>query len=212
MPAKSDTPLNSVQLTMLALGTVIVLFLWVLFLWQTSATRVETLNARLSENRNLALIVSESLKQMTDRAKAMGSLVNDDVIAHQEAEIRLLTLLAEDPPVFNRLSVYNLSGELIYTSHLDSARSKLGGWLSETEDHFAGTGFVPVLPERVADPAYVPAEPAWRLPFLVPLRLADLSRSSRLILIELDIATWLGFYRMLSWARALFRFWIPGGG
>lgn len=187
MTAKSDTPLNSVQLTMLALGVVIVLFLWVLFLWQASATRAETLNARLFENRNLALIVSESLKQMTDRAKAMGSLVSDDVIAHQEAETRLLTLLAEDP-VFNRLSVYNLSGDLIYTSHLGSARSKLGSWLSGTEDHFAGTGFVPVLPERVADPAYVPAEPAWRLPFLVPLRLADLSRSSRLILIELDIA------------------------
>ena len=62
MTAKSDTPLNSVQLTMLALGVVIVLFLWVLFLWQASATRAETLNARLFENRNLALIVSESLK------------------------------------------------------------------------------------------------------------------------------------------------------
>ena len=186
MSLKPHSSLTSVQLTMLVLAVVIVLFLWALFLWQGSATKAEALNAQRSENRNLALIVSESLKQMTDRGKVMGSLLNDNVISHREGESNFLTLLAKDP-VLNRFSVYSKSGDLIYTSHVGSARSHLGGWMAETKAHFAHIGLVPLLPSRSADPAYTPGEPNWHLPFLVPLNASDLARPARLVLIELDI-------------------------
>jgi len=78
MHRKSASSLSAVQIAMLVLGALMVVFIWALFGYQTITSRTEALQARQSEHRNLALIVSESLKQMTDRAKAMDSLVMAD--------------------------------------------------------------------------------------------------------------------------------------
>lgn len=211
MTTKSAYPLSNLQWIMLVLGTIIVSFLWAIFLWQGAAARNEALDARLAENRNLALIVSESLKQMTDRAKAMGSMAEDSVIAHQETEARLLTLLAEDP-VFNRLSIYNPSGELVYTSHLGSARPHLAGWLAEVNTHFGADGSGPLLPNRKQDPTYVPGEPAWRLPFLVPVGPSDHLSSYRLVLIELDIGYLSGLLQHIELGEGFIQVLDSAGG
>ena len=105
MSLKSHTSLSNVQLTMLVLAFIVVLFLWALFIWQNSTKRTEALDSQISENRNLALIVSESLKQMTVRGKVMGRLLHGNLVSKSEDESGFLTLLAEDP-VFNRFSIY----------------------------------------------------------------------------------------------------------
>lgn len=186
MPLKSHTSLSNVQLTMLVLAVVVVLFLWALFIWQQSATRTEALNSRISENRNLALIVSENLKQMTDRGKMMGRLFHGNLVSQSEDESDFLTLLAEDP-VFNRFSIYNEDGKLLYASHTESARADLDLWLPEAETHFADSGPEPLLPKRLSDPFFDPGEHAWQLPFLVPLKDSGTPQTDQLVLIELDI-------------------------
>ncbi|EHJ04377.1 MULTISPECIES: EAL domain-containing protein [Marinobacter] len=186
MSLKSHTSLSNVQLTMLVLAFIVVLFLWALFIWQNSTKRTEALDSQISENRNLALIVSESLKQMTVRGKVMGRLLHGNLVSKSEDESGFLTLLAEDP-VFNRFSIYDASGDLLYASHTESARSNLQSWLTEAETHFAHSGLAPLLPNRLDDPAYTPGDPAWRLPFLVPLSDSGSSQPNLLVLIELDI-------------------------
>lgn len=52
---------------MLALGVITVLSTWALFIYQSVTARSEALAASRSQHINLALVVSESLKQMTDR-------------------------------------------------------------------------------------------------------------------------------------------------
>ncbi|MDR9424684.1 MAG: bifunctional diguanylate cyclase/phosphodiesterase [Marinobacter sp.] len=177
-------PLNIVQPIMILLGVVMIAFIWALFLVQSLSSREEVLAARLSENRNLALIISESLKQMTDRTRAIGSLVQDEMgVANRE---RLLTLLAEDP-VFNRLSVYKSRGELHYASHPKSARRDISGWLNELDGHVERFGMAPVMPPKDSDPAQSGNQPDWRLPFLMPVGKPGSSQVAQWILMELDI-------------------------
>ena len=186
MHHKPASSLSAVQIAMLVLGALMVVFIWALFVFQTTTARTEALQARQSEHRNLALIVSESLKQMTDRAKAMGSLVVEDPRQESAGFERLLALLAEDP-VFNRLSVYTGSGNLLYASHPDSARATLSQWDEQLERQLEQVGFVPMLPLRSADSEAIGASPGWRLPFLVPVRGKAQESLARWILIELDI-------------------------
>ncbi|AOY89396.1 GGDEF-domain containing protein [Marinobacter salinus] len=186
MQQKPASSLSAVQVAMLALGALTVVFIWALFVYQTTTSRTEALEARQSEHRNLALVVSESLKQMTERAKIMGSLVIDDPKQELAGFERLLALLAEDP-VFNRLSIYDGNGTLLYASHPDSARTNLSSWLLQLELHLENYGFVPQLPLRSEDPESDRDTPGWRLPFLVPAGERVPAGLARLILIELDI-------------------------
>lgn len=186
MHHKPTSSLSAVQIAMLVLGALTVVFIWALFILQTNTSRTEALQAWQSEHRNLALIVSESLKQMTDRAKVMGSLVTEDSQDETFGSEPLQTLLAEDP-VFNRLSVYDGNGQLLYASHPDSARANLAQWYGQLENHLKQFGFVPVLPLRTEAPESDNGAPGWRLPFLVPTGERDQTGLSRLILIELDI-------------------------
>ncbi len=186
MYRKPERPLNVVQLIMILLGVVMIGFIWALFISQSVSSREEVLAARLSENRNLALIISESLKQMTDRARAMGSLAGDEAEVGAINRERLLTLLAEDP-VFNRLAIYNPQGELRYASHPGSARRKIFGWVNKLDGHVKRFGFIPVMPPKQLDPAQANNQPTWRLPFLVPVGKPGTQRVARWILVELDI-------------------------
>ena len=184
MRAKFELSLTKVQLAMLVLGAFFVLFIWCLFWWHSSATRTETLNAKLSENRNLALIVSESLKQVTNRAKAFGGLVGENFIEHSKAQARLLELLVDDP-VFKQLSIYDDTGALLYTSHPGIARPNIADWVVETKTLSERTGLMPALPSRATDPYNESGEPARGLPLLFSSD-SGVRRESQAILVELD--------------------------
>jgi diguanylate cyclase (GGDEF)-like protein len=186
---------------MILLGGVMVLFIWGLFLFQGSASRQETLEARLAENRNLALIISENLKQMTDRAHAMASLVNSEQAA--SAPERLLTLLAKDP-VFTRLAIYGSDGERVFASHPVSARPSIHRWLAAMENRSPQLGAAPVLPLKAADDRASDRGPHWRLPFLVPADWADDSGATQWILVELDIGYLAGLLQHVELGQGAF--------
>lgn len=186
---KPDRPVSAVQIAMVLPGVLMILFVWGLFLVQGDSSREEALQARLAENRNLALIISESLKQMTDRAGAMASLIGDGNQTGAQEPDRLLGLLAEDP-VFNRLGIYDPNGRLVYATHPASARQDIGPWLEGLQPHLADSGFVPVLPPRYpanGKTTSATAQPVWRLPFLIPVGFPADDRVLRWILVELDV-------------------------
>ncbi|MFO8141850.1 MAG: diguanylate cyclase, partial [Marinobacter sp.] len=186
MPFKPASSLSPVQISMLALGALTVVFIWALFVFNLSSARSDTLAARQAEHRNLALIVSESLKQMTDRARAMASLIDDGQDYDDSNFDRLLTLLADDP-VFNRLSLYSAAGALRYASHPGSTHPKLAAWLDQFAEHVRRYGAAPMLPLKgAASPAPL-GEPSWRLPFFVPTGLHSIDDEDSVILIELDV-------------------------
>lgn len=83
---------------MLALGVITVLSTWALFIYQSVTARSEALAASRSQHINLALVVSESLKQMTDRASAMARVIATEYPDPEalNRDDRLLSLLAED--------------------------------------------------------------------------------------------------------------------
>lgn len=197
MQQKPASSLSAVQIAMLVLGALTVVFIWALFVFQITTSRSEALEARQLEHRNLALIVSESLKQMTDRAKAMGALVMADPQQEETGFERLLTLLAEDP-VFNRLSVYDGVGELLYASHPGSARANLSSWYNQLNRHLEQYGFVPLLPLTLNEPGLSIDTPRWRLPFLVPTGERDISGLTRLVLVELDVGYLAGLLQQVE--------------
>lgn len=197
MQQKPASTLSAVQTAMLVLGALMVVFIWALFVFQTTTSRAEVLQAWQSEHRNLALIVSESLKQMTERAKVMGRLVIENPQAETAGFEPLLNLLAEDP-VFNRMSVYDGNGKLLYASHPDSARANLSHWFGQLEVHVEQYGFVPMLPHRLDTPDSANDAPDWRLPFLVPTGERDHTGLFRLILIELDIGYLAGLLQQME--------------
>lgn len=186
MPQKPPSSLSALQIAMLVLGGLTVVFIWTLFVFQTTVSRTEALDAQQAEHRNLALMVSESLKQMTDRAQIMGSLVTAEPGDGVFGGEWLLAVLAEDP-VFNRLSVYDGDGALLYTSHPDSVRTSLARWHDQLEHHFAQYGAAAVLPLKGSDPAGAEGNANWRMPFLMPAGGQDQQAAVHFILIELDI-------------------------
>jgi diguanylate cyclase (GGDEF)-like protein len=195
MNPKSSSSANTIQVLMLVFGAMTVLFIWALFFVNLGSARSETLAARQAEHRNLALIISESLKQMTDRARALASLVYEEPGHEVDHYDRLLTLLAEDP-VFNRLTIYNADGTLRYASHPDSSPVMRQAWLDQLSGHQNQYGSAPVLPLKGA--VAENQEPVWRLPFVVPTGLPGLRDRQKLILVELDIGYLAGLLRHLE--------------
>jgi len=203
MADKSDValtpgfPLSRAQFAMILLGGLMVVFIWSLFLFQGAASRESALEARLAENRNLALIISENLKQMTDRAHAIASLANTDgAISRPD---RLLTLLAEDP-VFNRLAIYDADGMRIFASHPDSARPTITNWLQDMAPRYPRFGTAPVLPPKPKNQPH----PSWRLPFLVPAGGPGDRQEQRWIMVELDVGYLAGLLQHVELGEGTF--------
>lgn len=79
-------------------------FLWGLHVSQKAAARQDALSAKAAERLNLASIVGESLRQLVDRAQAVGRVTQDDMKVLRQGSVSLARMLAEDP-VFKRMSL-----------------------------------------------------------------------------------------------------------
>ncbi|MBK5001890.1 EAL domain-containing protein [Pseudomonas sp. S31] len=160
-------------------------FLWGLHFSQKAASRQDALSAKAAEHLNLASIVAESLRQLLDRAQAVGRVTQDDMKTQRLGGFNLARILAEDP-VFKRMSLYDRQGRLLSASHPDEAQALPEDWLLQLKRHVAHYGFKPFLPKVVQNdnPA---AMPNWRLPFLLPL--ADLPgrEIGSILVVQLDI-------------------------
>nr|WP_252192140.1 EAL domain-containing protein [Pseudomonas sp. MG-2] len=160
-------------------------FLWGLHVSQKAAARQDALSAKAAEHLNLASIVGESLRQLIDRAQAVGRVTQDDMKVLRKGSVSLARMLAEDP-VFKRMSLYDRQGRLLSASHADEAAELPEDWLRQLQRHVARYGFKPLLPS-VQAPGQPATLPNWRLPFLLPLTNLPGREIDNILVVQLDI-------------------------
>lgn len=160
-------------------------FLWGLHVSQKAAARQDALSAKAAEHLNLASIVGESLRQLVDRAQAVGRVTQDDMKVLRQGSVSLARMLAEDP-VFKRMSLYDRQGRLLSASHAEEAAELPEDWLRQLQRHVARYGFKPFLPS-VQPPGQPATLPNWHLPFLLPLTNLPGREIDNILVVQLDI-------------------------
>lgn len=160
-------------------------FVWGLHVSQKVAARQDALSAKAAEHLNLASIVGESLRQLVDRAQAVGRVAQDDMKMLSQGSVSLARMLAEDP-VFKRMSLYDRQGRLLSASHADEAAELPEDWLRQLQRHVARYGFKPFLPS-VQPPGQATTVPNWHLPFLLPLTNLPGREIDNILVVQLDI-------------------------
>ncbi len=159
-------------------------FLWGLHVSQRATARQDALAAKAAEHQNLASLVGESLRQLVDRAQALGRVAQDHLEPLRQGNASLPKLLAEDP-LFQRMSLYDRQGRLLSASHADVAAELPQAWLQELQRHVSRYGFKPFLPSL--QPSRQPATlPDRQLSFLLPLTSPRGHDLDSLLLVQLD--------------------------
>ncbi|HTN30153.1 MAG TPA: cache domain-containing protein, partial [Pseudomonas sp.] len=194
----------------LVLGTLILGFIWTLHYHQYDRARDDVLATNAAEHLNLATILAENFRQITDRAQAVvGQIVGG--LDEADGQWRLTRWLASDP-LFNRLGLYDAEGRALFSSHAPLTEPLTAQTLAALQAHVQRFGFVPYL--AAGDPAAGdPATsihptnnllPAWRLPLLVPL--PDEARQSiaRIVRIDLDIGYLARLYQHIDFGLSGF--------
>ncbi|MFJ3485964.1 putative bifunctional diguanylate cyclase/phosphodiesterase [Pseudomonas sp. NPDC090202] len=185
MIRRSLSSLSFLQLLLLTLCAATLVFLWALYFQQKATSRHEALTAKAAEHLNLATIAAENLRQLVDRAQAIGRVTRGDM---QDLGLRhqgLVRMLAEDP-VFKRMSLYAADGHLLSASHSDEPDQLPAPWLEQLQAHAAQFGFKAMLP-RALQSTGSSLVPNWRLPFLLPLIDASTGRMDSILVVQLDV-------------------------
>ena len=185
MIRRSLSSASLLRLLILMLCAATLTFLWGLHMTQKSAARQDALSAKAAEHLNLASIVGESLRQLVDRAQAVGRVTQDDMKVLRQGNFSLARILAEDP-VFKRMSLYDRQGRLLSASHADEASALPEDWLRQLQRHVARYGFKPFLPS-VQPPGQDATLPNWRLPFMLPLTDLPGREIENILVVQLDI-------------------------
>lgn len=185
MIRRSLSSASLLRLLILMLCAATLAFLWGLHVSQKAAARQDALSAKAAEHLNLASIVGESLRQLVDRAQAVGRVTQDDMKVLRNGSVSLARMLAEDP-VFKRMSLYDRRGRLLSASHADEAAELPEDWLRQLQRHVARYGFKPLLPSMQA-PGQPATLPNGRLPFLLPLTNLPGREIDNILVVQLDI-------------------------
>ncbi|MDV5098684.1 EAL domain-containing protein [Pseudomonas sp. LSJ-87] len=185
MIRRSLSSASLLRLLILMLCAATLAFLWGLHVSQKAAARQDALSAKAAEHLNLASIVGESLRQLVDRAQAVGRVTQDDMKVLRQGSASLARMLAEDP-VFKRMSLYDRQGRLLSASHADEAAELPEDWLRQLQRHVARYGFKPFLPS-VQPPGQPATLPNWHLPFLLPLTNLPGREIDNILVVQLDI-------------------------
>ncbi|NIF17835.1 EAL domain-containing protein [Pantoea sp. Cy-639] len=185
MIRRSRSSAGLLPLLLLMLCAATLTFLWGLHFNQKAASRQDALSAKAIEHLNLASIVAENLRQLVDRAQAVGRVTQDDMKRLRQGNLSLARILAEDP-VFKRMSLYDHNGRLLSSSHGDEPAQLPQAWLEQLKHHVGQHGFKAFLPRMAAaSPASV--LPSWRLPFLLPLTDLPGREIDNILVVQLDI-------------------------
>ncbi|MET3676853.1 MULTISPECIES: EAL domain-containing protein [unclassified Pseudomonas] len=185
MIRRSLSSASLLRLLILMLCAATLAFLWGLHVSQKAAARQDALSAKAAEHLNLASIVGESLRQLVDRAQAVGRVTQDDMKVLRQGSASLARMLAEDP-AFKRMSLYDRQGRLLSASHADEAAELPEDWLRQLQRHVARYGFKPFLPS-VQPPGQPATLPNWHLPFLLPLTNLPGGEIDNILVVQLDI-------------------------
>lgn len=185
MIRRSFSSLSFLQGLLMTLCAATLVFLWALYAQQKATSNREALAAKSAEHLNLATIAAENLRQLVDRAQAVGRVTRDDIDDQGQRHRGLVRMLAEDP-VFKRMSLYGSDGALLSASHFDEPGQLPVEWLRQLQQHVAQFGFKPLLPDAL--PAQInSALPSWRLPFLLPLLDSSTGKMDSILLVQLDV-------------------------
>ncbi|WP_434676329.1 bifunctional diguanylate cyclase/phosphodiesterase [Pseudomonas sp. D3-10] len=185
MIRRSLSSLSFLQSLLVLLCTATLLFLWGLHFQQKASSRREALSAKAAEHLNLATIAAENLRQLVDRAQAIGRVTRSDM---EELGIRRqgwVRMLAEDP-VLKRMSLYTTDGHLISASHSDEPAQLPAEWVTQLQGHAAHYGFKALLPSSLAQQPRL-LRPNWRLPFILPLMDSSTGKMADILVIQLDV-------------------------
>lgn len=181
---RSLSSANLLRLLILMLCAATLAFLWGLHLSQRAAAREHALSAKAAEHLNLASIVGASLRQLVDRAQAVGRVTQGDLKVLHPGNLNLARILAEDP-VVKRMSLYDRHGQLLSASHADAPAELAEDWLRQLQRHVARYGFSPFLPSEPASRTATVASGG--LPFLLPLTHLPGREIDKVLVVQLDI-------------------------
>ncbi|MFY0731659.1 putative bifunctional diguanylate cyclase/phosphodiesterase [Pseudomonas sp. NFX15] len=185
MIRRSFSSLSFLQLLLMALCTATLGFLWALHFQQETTSRREALAAKATEHLNLANLAAENLRQLVDRAQAVGKVTRGDIENLGQQNHGLVRMLAEDP-VFKRMSLYDSEGRLLSASHAEEAQQLPKEWLAQLNAHAGQYGlkaFLPGVPNAPGSRLL----PNWRLPFLLPLVDAATGKMDSILVVQLDV-------------------------
>ncbi|SEI68072.1 bifunctional diguanylate cyclase/phosphodiesterase [Pseudomonas sp. NFR16] len=185
MTRRSFSSLSFLQWLLMTLCAATLVFLWALYVQQKETSRHEALTAKAAEHLNLATIAAENLRQLVDRAQAIGRVTRDDMQDLGQRHQGMVRMLAEDP-VLKRMSLYTGDGRLLSGSHADEPGQLPAPWLERLQDHAGHYGFKPLLPQA-ASPVTQALAPDWRLPFLLPLVDASTGKMDSILVVQLDV-------------------------
>ncbi|MFK3796403.1 putative bifunctional diguanylate cyclase/phosphodiesterase [Pseudomonas sp. NPDC088444] len=185
MIRRSFSSLSFLQWLLMTLCAATLVFLWALYAQQKATSNHEALAAKSAEHLNLATIAAENLRQLVDRAQAIGRVTRGDMDDLGQRHRGVVRMLAEDP-VFKRMSLYGSDGTLLSASHFDEPRQLPPEWLAQLQQHAEQYGFKPLLPNALASQLNA-SLPSWRLPFLLPLVDSSTGKMDSILVVQLDV-------------------------
>lgn len=195
-----SSSLGLLRLLLVMLCAATLVFLWGLFFQQKATSRDEALAAKAAEHLNLATIAAENLRQLVDRAQAMGKVARSDIEDRDQRSWGLVRMLAEDP-VLKRMSLYSRDGRLLSGTHVDEPQQLPGDWLAQLQRHIDRNGLKPFLP-GLSDSPDESAPPNWRLPFLLPLADPSMRELDSILLVQLDIGYLAALFEHIDLGRS----------
>lgn len=180
-------------------------FLWVLYFQQQARSRDEALEAASAEHLNLATIAAQNLRQLVDRAQAVGKVARSDMDSPVGNYRSLVRMLAEDT-VFKRMDLYGLDGHLLSASHPGAPAQMASRWRVQLDEHIERHGFTALLqsPEST--------EAGRRLPFLLPLVGAATGRMESILVVQLDAGYLATLFEHIDLGRSGMMRLLDGGG
>lgn len=195
-----SSSLSVLRLLLLVLCAATLIFLWGLFLQQKATSRQDALNAKAIEHLNLATIAAENLRQLVDRAQAIGKVARADIEEQERRNWGLVRMLADDP-VLKRMSLYSNAGRLLSGTHVDEPQQLPADWLTQFQKHTERYGLKPLLP-ALPSMQNGSAPPNWRLPFLLPLSDSSAQSLDSILLVQLDISYLAALFERIDLGRS----------
>lgn len=195
-----SSSLSLLRLLLVILCAATLVFLWGLFLQQKATSQHEALAAKAAEHLNLATIAAENLRQLVDRAQAIGKVARIDIEDRDQRNWGLVRMLAEDP-VLKRMSLYSTEGRLLSGTHIDEPQQLPADWLAQLQNHIALHGLKPLLP-ALPEAQTGSSSPNWRLPFLLPLTDPAARELDSVLLVQLDIGYLAALFERIDLGRS----------
>jgi diguanylate cyclase (GGDEF)-like protein len=195
-----SSSLSLLRLLLVMLCAATLIFLWGLYFQQKATSRHEALAAKAAEHLNLATIAAENLRQLVDRAQAIGKVARGDLEDREQRDWGLVRMLAEDP-VLKRMTLYGSDGRLLSGTHVDEPQQLPADWLTQLQSHTAQYGLKPLLP-GLPGTQNASSPPNWRLPFLLPLTDPTLHKLDSILLVQLDIGYLAALFEHIDLGRS----------